>query len=374
MKIVILGASGNAGREIARLLTPTLSAHDEVVLAGRNSSRLAFTAGQCSGPAAIRVEIADATDDEAVRRLVAGARLVVVTVSLPDRVPALARIVADAGSDWFDTLLSSPTKIAALRALEPQLLAGGLCFVTDGGFHPGLPAAMVRWAARRVDTLKTAVVYGGMRLDWRAETLADSTVEEMLGEFADFDMTTYIDGAWRPLKWSQCPTVDFGPPIGRKSCVPMYLAEMEPLPTEFPTLRTCGFYVGGFTPSMDYLALPVIMGLAKFPRLRRTTLAFTRWSFGHLARSRPPHRLAVRLEATGAQGGVPATARLEISGDDGYVMTAAPVVSCLRRVLDGSLRRPGLWLQAQLADPDDLLDDLAGLGLTVSRESSVPSS
>jgi saccharopine dehydrogenase (NAD+, L-lysine-forming) len=368
MRIVLLGASGNAGREIARLLTPTLTADDEVVLAGRSRSRLAVTAGQCSGPAAIRVEVADATDDEAVRRLVAGARLVVVTVSLPDRVPALARIVADSGADWFDTLLSSRAKIAALRALEPRLLADGLCFVTDGGFHPGLPAAMVRWASRRVDALESAVVYGGMRLDWRAETLADSTIEEMLAEFADFDMTTFIDGKARPLKYSECPTIDFGPPIGRKSCVPMYLAEMDTLPADIPTLRTCGFYVGGFSPLMDYLALPVITVLAKIRSLRSFTTSVTRWSFRHLASQRPPYGLAVRLEASGLTAGQPAEVRLEITGDDGYLLTAAPAASCIRHVLDGSVRRPGLWLQADLVDPDVLLADLTAAGLGVNTD------
>jgi len=235
MRIVLLGASGNAGREIARLLTPGLTADDEVVLAGRNKDRLAATAAQPSGPATVRVEIVDAEDDASVRRLVAGAGLVIVTASVPHRIPVLARIVAEAGADWYDTLLSSRTKLAALRELEPLLRSSGLCFVTDAGFHPGLPAAMVRWTARRIDALETAVVYGGMRLDWRAETLADSTIAEMLTEFTDFDMTTYVDGAWRELKWAQCPTVDFGPPIGRKSCVPMYLAEMESLPTDIPS-------------------------------------------------------------------------------------------------------------------------------------------
>lgn len=366
MRIVLLGASGNAGREIARLLTPSLCADDVVVLAGRSADRLAATEAVTSGPATVRVETVDATDDESVRRLVAGAGLVVVTVSLPHRVPALARIVADAGADWYDTMLSSRTKLAALRELGPQLRSSGLCFVTDGGFHPGLPAALVRWAARRIDALETAVVYGGMRLDWRAETLADSTVEEMLTEFADFDMTTYIDGTARPLTWSECPKIDFGPPIGRKSCVPMYLAEMESLPSDIPTLRTCGFYVGGFSTTFDYLALPLIMGLAKVPALRREAISLTRWSMARLASPPPPHRLSVRLEATGMHAGVPAAAQLEITGEDGYLMTAAPVVACLRRLIDGTARHPGLTLQAEILDPDDLLGELEGMGLSVS--------
>ena len=370
MRIVLLGASGNAGREIARLLTPSLGAGDVMVLAGRDQQRLAATAEVTSGPATIQVETVDAEDDASVQRLVAGATIVVVTASVPQRIPALARIVAEAGADWYDTMLSTRTKIEALRHLEPQLRESGRCFVTDGGFHPGLPAAMVRWAARRIDALETAEVYGGMRLDWRADTLSESTITEMLTEFADFDMTTYRDGAWRKLRWSECPTVDFGEPIGRKSCVPMYLAEMESLPTDVPTLRRCGFFVGGFSTLMDYVALPVITVLAKVPALQRMTVALTRWSFGHLANDPPPHRLSIRLSASGLREGVSATARMEISGDDGYLMTAAPVVACLRRLLEGSIRRPGVWLQGQLVDPDDFFTDLASFGLTVEAEVS----
>jgi hypothetical protein len=61
---------------------------------------------------------------------------------------------------------------------------------------------------------------------------------------------------------------------------------------------------------------------------------------------------------------------MEISGDDGYLLTAAPVVACLRRLLDGSIRRPGVWLQGHLVDPDSFFTDLASFGLTVEAEVS----
>ncbi len=58
MRIVLLGASGNAGREIARLLTPTLGAADVVVLAGRDEGRLAATRAVTSGPASAQAQLA----------------------------------------------------------------------------------------------------------------------------------------------------------------------------------------------------------------------------------------------------------------------------------------------------------------------------
>jgi saccharopine dehydrogenase (NAD+, L-lysine-forming) len=305
-----------------------------------------------------------------VRAVVDGADLVVVCVSRPDLVGELARVVLDAGADWLDTLLSTASKHLALKELQARIESRGSCFVTDGGFHPGLPAVLVRWAAGRLEEIHEADVMGGMRLDWRAETLADSTVAEMLDEFADFDLNTWIDGQRRSLRYSECPSVDFGPPIGKKSCVPMPLAEMEVLPQLYPSLRRCGFYISGFSPAMDYLALPVLMAMARFAALRPATIRLTRWSMARLASAPPPHRLVIQLTAVGTSAGEPATATVRVSGDDGYLLTAAPAVACARRLLAHTDRKPGLQLQAHVVEPQPFLDDLVTLGLEVETRTS----
>ena len=82
--------------------------------------------------------------------------------------------------------------------------------------------------------------------------------------------------------------------------------------------------------------------------------------------------MVLHLAATGRRAGAAATATLTVSGDDGYFMTAVPVVACLRRVLDGSSRRPGLWLQAHVVAPETYVADLADLGLEIDRRVSSP--
>jgi hypothetical protein len=365
MRIVAIGASGNAGRAINGLLAPQLAAGDELVLAGRSAERLERARSEIDSPAEVSIAVVDACDVPAVRAVVAGANLVVVTASRPDLVGVLAREVLDAGADWFDTLLSSPAKLAALRALEPEIVATGRCFVTDGGFHPGLPAVLVRWAGEQLDELIEADVSGGMRIDWMADTVAESTIEEMLDEFTHFDLTTWVDGERRPMRWSECPSVEFGEPIGRKLVVPMPLAEMDTLPQLYPSLRRCGFYICGFGPVMDYLMLPLLMVLGRIRWLRPAAIRLTRWSMVHLASAPPPHRLVIQTEVVGQRSGRPATATVQVSGSDGYVLTAAPAVACLLRVIDRSAHTPGLHLQAHLVPPGPFLADLAAMGLHV---------
>jgi saccharopine dehydrogenase (NAD+, L-lysine-forming) len=365
MRIVAIGASGNAGRAISNLLAPGLAAGDELVLAGRNTERLDRARSEITADAKVSTAVVDVADTAGIRALVAGADLVIVTASRPDLVGSLAREVLDAGADWFDTLLSSPAKLAALRALEPEITAAGRCFVTDGGFHPGLPAVLVRWAAEQLDEVVEGDVMGGMRIDWQADTVAESTIEEMLEEFTHFDLSAWIDGERRAVRWAECPTVDFGEPIGRKLTVPMPLAEMDELPVRYPSLRRCGFYICGFGPAMDFLVLPILMVMGRIRWLRRPAIRLTRWSMRRLASSPPPHRLVVQTEVVGQRSGRVATASAKVSGVDGYLLTAAPAVACLRRVLDGETRIPGLHLQAHLVPPGPFLADLAVFGLNV---------
>ena len=72
-----------------------------------------------------------------------------------------------------------------------------------------------------------------------------------------------------------------------------------------------------------------------------------------------------RLEAKGLRGGIPRTVYLSLSHADLYTLAAAPVVACLHQYLDGTIRRPGLWLQADAVNPERLLADVEKMGVKV---------
>ncbi len=55
-------------------------------------------------------------------------------------------------------------------------------------------------------------------------------------------------------------------------------------------------------------------------------------------------------------------AGLRITHPDGYWLTAAAAAACLLQWQDGSLREPGVHLQALAADPARLLRDLHAMG------------
>jgi hypothetical protein len=80
---------------------------------------------------------------------------------------------------------------------------------------------------------------------------------------------------------------------------------------------------------------------------------------------RPPYGTVWQVEAEGrlADGAAgTATAGLRVTHPDGYWLTAAAAAACLLQYADGSLRAPGVHLQALVVEPARFLRDLRHMG------------
>ena len=369
---LILGGYGNTGRLIARLLLQESAVH--VVLAGRSLERAAAEAAaldEAFGAGRASARRVDAADRSSLVAAFAGVDLVVVASSTAEHAEAVARAAIDAGSDYLDVQYST-AKLATLRALEGAIQRAGLCFITDGGFHPGLPAALVRYAAGQFDRLDSARVGSVIKIDWAGLDFSPATVQELTGELLDFQMASYRDGRWQ-TQWTGYQRFDFGPPFGEQGCAAMMLEEMRSLPEIFPALRETGFFVGGFNWFADWVAMPLGMAALKLAPQRglRPAGNLLEWSLRNW--SRPPYGTVLQMEANGQRQGRPAALRLRLSHADGYVLTAVPVVACLLQYLDGQIRQPGLQFQAHLVEPTRLLHDMERMGVAVQIEQTTPS-
>lgn len=366
--ILILGGYGNTGRLLADYLLQETEVR--LVIAGRSIEKARGMAAHLNlkfpGQRVTGLSI-DASDQAGLRAAFSQVDMVVVAASTSAFVRQVATAALDARVDYLDVQYSTH-KMAVLQAMAPRIEAAGCCFITDGGFHPGLPAALIRYIAPYFDRLESARVGSVIKLDWSGLNLGQATLVEFISEFMDFQMLAFCDGRWQQtglVSMLKPVTMDFGREFGRQYTVPMFLEEMRAIPKLVPGLRETGFYVGGFNWFTDWIVSPLLMLVKVVPdRSLRPLARLFRWSLNTF--SRPPYGTMLKVEARGKEDGQAKAINLTLYHPDGYVFTAVPVVATLLQLLDGSARKPGLHLQAHIVEPRRLMRDLARLGIEIS--------
>ncbi len=197
--IIILGSYGMTGRPLAELLLQETKA--QLTLAGRTLSKAQAFAAELNARfpgERVRSVFADAADTSSLQAAFQGTDMVVVASSTAAYTREVVAAALDAEIDYLDVQYSGE-KIAILKSMTEEIKAANRCFITDGGFHPGLPAAMVRFAAAHFDRLHSAVVGSVIKIDWGSLDIGVSTMEEFVGEFLDFKALVYKDNRWQDL-------------------------------------------------------------------------------------------------------------------------------------------------------------------------------
>ena len=364
--ILILGGYGNTGKKLARLLLDYTSAN--IILAARHAEPLKTAAEELTSPR-VSWRTTDASQPDSLLPAFQEVDLVIVasgTASLIDKVVTAA---LQAKVDYLDIHYSA-AKWRHLDSRAEEILASGQCFVSEAGFHPGLPSFLVRYGARHFDELEVANVGGVVKQDWKSLTIGLSTQREFVQEIVDYQSSFFRDGEWRKasmLTTRDFQSFDFGEELGTRLCAPLFFEELRPLPQLYPTLRQAGFYMAGFHWFVDFLVMPFVMLVVKvFPHAGLTPMArLMTWALG--AFSRPPYKVILQLKAAGNHQGQHRAYRLRLAHEDGYWFTAIPVAACVKQLLEGTIRQPGLHMMGHLIDPEPFLMDMQTMGISVEE-------
>ena len=298
--LLILGGYGSTGLPIARLLLQESDAC--LILAGRSLEKAQKAADALNADFPgnrTTARAVNAADTASLCAAFQGVQMVVVASSTALFARQVAEAALDMGVDYLDVQYST-AKLEVLQSLAARIARAGRCFITDGGFHPGLPAALVRFAAPQFDQLVSANVGSVIKIDWKSLHLSPSTIEEFVGEFRDFQTLHFKDGRWQKMSSLAMmfpKFMEFSHGFSRSYAMPMFLEELRALPTLFPSLQETGFFVGGFNWFVDFFLFPVLFPLLWLPGKRGFLLAsrLLRWGlntfsnppFGTLSNSKP---------------------------------------------------------------------------------------
>lgn len=362
--MLIIGGYGRAGTQIAELLLrqkPEL----KIVLAGRNlekAEREARRINEVFSSQNVSALALDATDKIALSSAFRNVDFIINAASVLEQTSIVVEAVLESRKDYLDTQLSSPTKHDILYRNAENFVKKDICFVTDAGFHPGLPAALVRYSAAQMDEIHKGHVFGALRLNWAAMGVTKGTMAEFIDEFRQYRALVYKQGAWQKQSFFKFHLFDFGEPFGHEKCLPMFLEEMKVLVGQLPDMREAGFYITGFNKFLDNWLLPIIfLGILVVPRSWA-------WPFVNLFLwgskfTKPPYGVKLVSECSGSKDNQPVNIRIEIFHSDEYLLTAAPTVACLLQLLDGSIRQPGLWFESNLVEPQRFMSDMEKMGV-----------
>lgn len=366
--ILVIGGYGNAGREIVKLLLEH-TADLEMVIAGRNGKRAQQCADsfQSTFPGKlIQAATLDIQDADRLRQLVSAADFVVNASGSVPHTERFLQALLDTRKDALDTQLATAEKHETLQRYAQKLQAAGICYITDAGFHPGVPGALVRYAARQMERMEKANVFSAMKVDWKNIHLSKETWEEFLGEFSNYRTDCYRAGKWQQAGSMEYFPYDFGQPFGQQYCIPMHLPEMISLPKALPDLRETGFFVGGFNPLTDYVILPMVMAILRYlPKgYWKYAARLFRWGINQ---TKPPYGIMLATDCVGYERNIKKEGSIKLFHEDAYVMTAAPVVACVEQYLEMENKRSGVWLQADFVDPLSFINRLKSLGIRVEE-------
>ena len=365
---LILGGYGNTGYRIAKLLLKESSV--KIILAGRNLNKAKNAAEKLNAEfycERVTWEFADASDYYSLINAFQKSNFVIAASSTMEFAGRVAQACIDTNNNYLDTQLSSREKIDSLRSFKKEILEKKLLFITDGGYHPGMVSALVRYAAPKFDELYKANVYAYMNIDWRKHKFSDATSKEFINEIKNYNYTIFKNSKWTKAKFSEIPKYNFGQGVGEEQCTAMFMEELRELPEFFPSLKETGFYIGGMDWFTNYVTFPLGMILFKATPGLASKIMGDIFEYGAKKFSKPPFRVILELGAEGILAGGIKKYKLAIGHVDGYELTALPVVACLLQYLQGILPPAGLYFQANVIEPVAFFNYLREKGMNFSE-------
>lgn len=214
-----------------------------ILIAGRNlrkAESFASALGEPFGPLGVRGIRVDVYYPESIRSALPGVALVLAATSFARHCSAVAKVALESSVDYVDVLYS-PSKLAALRPLSAEIVKRGLCFVTEAGFHPGLPLVLTRHIACRFDSLERAIIGSVIQMKIEGGMAMPESIYDPVAAFRQKPLV-YRSGRWftPSISWLwSYRRIAFAAPFGTRNFSPITAAKRAWKLCRKDSLRQC---------------------------------------------------------------------------------------------------------------------------------------
>ncbi len=363
MKILVLGGYGGTGKVFCRYLLKETEA--DVIVAGRDVKKAeeqAVKLGKEFSSDRIFARCADACDIKSLRKAFRNIDFVLVAATTTRWAKQIAETALESGIDYLDIYFQQDV-YPVLERLSERIREAGRCFITQAGFHPGLPAAFIRKGAEYFDRYDKAIIAFTMNV----KIEKPESIYELVDMIPDYRVDIFKDGTWRIATYKDMLKIAFGHRFGVRNCMPMDMIETRALPALFK-LKETGVYTTGFNWFVDYILFPLMMLSHMFKKgsFRHFWAKSLIWGLNRF--SKTEEGIVFLLQAEGEKNGQYRTIEIHADHDSAYDFTVIPVIACLKQYFDGSIRKPGLQMMGQVVDPGRLLGDMENMGVGLQTQ------
>lgn len=360
MTILVLGGYGGTGRLFCRYLLRETGVN--VIVAGRRLEKAEELADKLKKEFSqdrISTRYVDASDAESLRKAFHDIDFVLVAATTTKWAKQIAEMALEANIDYLDIYFQQDV-YPVLETMQQQIKDAGRCFITQAGFHPGLPAAYVRKGARYFDRYDKAIV--AFTMNFRIEE--SESVLEIVDSITDFKLEFYQEGKWKIGTYKDAIRIDYGDRFGVRSSMPLKMVEIKPLPEMF-SLRETGVFSTGFNWFIDYLLFPFTWLSQKIKKGSLRHFWAKMFIFGINKFSSAQEGVVFLLKAEGEKDGKRQEIEIRSEHDSALEFTIIPVIACLKQYFDGSIQKPGIWMMGHIVDPDRLFAEMQEMGVKI---------
>lgn len=364
-KVLVLGGYGGVGKSMSENLLRFTDV--ELIIAGRSiekATRVMNSLLKKWPNRQVKAVFADVSDKPSLLNAFKNIDVVIVTTTTADKMEAIGKAALEAGCDMIDILVRGDV-VDQLENLERRIVSKQRIFITQAGFHPGLPAPFIKYPKDQFDVYSTANVVMAMNSLFEKP----GSTHEIIYEIVAPNSKTLEEGIWKNSSYKDAVTIQFSDDFGVRKCYPVQMREILPLKEQLG-LTNMGVYAAGFNVFVDRFVFPLAMFLSFIDQRLAIKICgkLMHWGIKKYYNRKPG--VEFKLFATGLKNGKKKKYTLEAHSSDVFDFTACAVIACLRQYLDHSINRPGLYTMGNSVDEKRIISDLKEMGIRMTESIS----